>query len=443
MIVDFASLLHMDEPIRDLGPEIEGLLLADCAQHIVTNADGSFLLNARPVSSLRRMNNMLSMMRGARFEPVSTVQVAGKGVLTLDKGIRTMLVDAGVTTPFKYLVTSDTMDRVFRITFFPATQPVVWCTIRHADMKGALESITDALQRAGITILCSLNRVQEHLGKNWFEAVLSSHAWRVPLSGGHAEPAEIVRQILDAPEMHSYDLSVFFDHAEANSSMLQPEVATTNQGQFFVLKREDVDQWLNAKEAELARVSNDLEGIDSRDRYNNAPSLRHARALRTGIAQVRRETARLKRRIFISIEFTTKNEPKIAAVERACRQEGITYDVVRTPKDQRIIWEEVIDRMRDTTDLIAIWTPSIKAPPPSKRPSPWCVWELGIANALGLTPYVFADHTADLADYKLIHGSEFYYEFKTAADFQTKIAAVVQTIARTGDATRIRPRYSV
>jgi hypothetical protein len=389
---------------------------------------------------------MLSKIRGA--EPVSTFRVGEKGYLTLDQNFRDMLRDAGVDTPFKYLVTSDTTDRVFRITFFPATQPVVWCAIRHADMKGALESITDALQSNHITILCSLNRVQEHLGKNWFEAVLSSQAWHVTTSAEKQEPpTEIVRQIMTAPDMEPYDLKVLFNPIDTNEIMLQTDTADVSHGRAFMDKREDVDEWLDAREKDLSVLENKLLKIDSRDR-RSALAVRHADALRSGIARVRLETARLKRQIFVSIEFTKKNELKIAAVQRACRKMGITFVVVRAPKDQKIIWQEVIAQMRDTTDFIGIWTPSIKASPPSikapprskKRPSPWCVWELGLANALGLPAYIFGDDAADLTDYKAIHATEFYYDFKSMKQFEDKIMRVVQIIAKTDDPLSARRR---
>ena len=442
MVVDFASLGDTDKPIRDLSPEIEGLLLADCAEHIVSTESG-FFLTVRPVSSLRRMNNMLSKIRGA--EAVSTFRVGEKGHLTLDANLRDMLLGAGVDIPFKYLVTSDTTDRVFRITFFPATQPVVWCAIRHADMKGALESITDTLQRNHISILCSLNRVQEHLGKNWFEAVLSSQAWRVTSPGENQEPpAEIVRRIMTTAEMEPYDLKVLFNPKETNEVMLQTETTKVSHGRAYMDKREDVDAWIDAREKDLTGLETKLLKIDSRDRHS-APLVRHAAALRSGIARVRMETARLKRRIFVSTEFTKKNELKIAAVQRACRKVGITFVVVRAPnKDQKVIWREVIDQMRDTTDFIGIWTPSIKAPS-SSRPSPWCVWELGLANAMGIPAYVFGDHTADLADYKAIQGEHFYYDFKNMKEFEDKVMHVVQIIAKTDDSLSARrrtyPRY--
>ena len=421
MIVDFASLVDTDEPIRDLSPEIEGLLLADCAQHIVSDSEGGFLLSVRPISSLRRMNRVLLKIRGR--DPLSTFRVAKKGFFALDEGFRSMLRDAGVDIPFNYLVTSDTTDRVFRITFFPATQPVVWCSIRHADVKGALESITDALKRNDITILCSLNRVQEHLGKNWFEAVLSSPTWRVTRStSAHVPPTEFVRHIMNDPELQAYDLRLFFEPEDAKEAM-ETDTTETNHGQAYADQREDVDRWLTAKEADLATIESELQRTDSRDGY------REAAALRAGIKKVRQETARLKRKVFISVEFTDENELKIAAAEVACRKMGFTPIVVRTPKDQRIIWEGVIERMRDCTDFVGIWTPSSKTLE-SKRPSPWCVWELGIANALGLRTYVFGDLNADLTDYRAIHGTEFYYKFKTALEFDEHFSEVMQDIAR-------------
>jgi hypothetical protein len=243
---------------------------------------------------------------------------------------------------------------------------------------------------------------------------------------------------MNTPEMEPYDLKVLFNPTDTNEAMFQTETANVRRGHAFMDRREDVDLWLDAREKDLTLLEDKLLTIDSRD-PRSPSAVRQAAALRSGIARVRLETARLKRRIFVSIEFTEENELKIGAVERACRKVGITFVVVTAPNDQNIIWREVIEQMRDTTDFIGIWTPSSKTPR-STRPSPWCVWELGLANAMGLPAYVFGDHAADLADYKAIHATEFYYDFKSMKEFEDKVMHVVQIIAKTDDPLSARRR---
>jgi glycine cleavage system regulatory protein len=429
MIVDFASLMHKDQA-RDLAAEIEGLLLADCAQHIVVDDDGNFAITVRVVSSLRRMHNMLTQIRGDR--PVSASRIDQGGVLEFDERIQRLLSDAGISPPFRYLITSDTTDRVFRVTFFPAEQPVVWCSIRHTDKKGALESITDALQKNGITILCALNRVQEHLGQNWFEVVLSSHRWR------YADVPQVnllVRGILEAPDLAKFNLQSFFDPSAAAFAMRpQDPLVKTHRTPHYPL-RTDVDEWLNAKVAALATVENKLNAIDSRDRTLSAPAVREANALRSGTAKVRRETDRRQRSIFLSLEFTKQNDAKIDLFEQACRQTGVILDVVRKPKDQKTIWLEVMKRMQQATDFVAIWTPSSKWKN-SKRPSPWCVWELGIANALRLPYYVMCDKKTDVKDYTVVHSGRFYYPYDGNKELSAEIHRIVREIAISYDTPR-------
>ncbi len=195
----------------------------------------------------------------------------------------------------------------------------------------------------------------------------------------------------------------------------------------------DVDNWLKEKEKEHAKLN-----YQSRAKGKLSPTIdkkaaqrnRQRNALRIGIEKVRRETGRLRPKVFLSIEFTKANEQRIKFVEEYCKQAGLSFDVVRQPKDinNRVIRTEVISRIRDATHFIGVWTPSSKGPKKNKRPSPWCVWELGIANALGLPSDILAQKGTDLVDYSVIHGTDFYYPYGTSGEFRDKIKRIINDI---------------
>ncbi|HYC59202.1 MAG TPA: hypothetical protein VEK79_06505 [Thermoanaerobaculia bacterium] len=422
MMVDFASLVHEFRPGRDLSREIEGLLLADCAAHIVPSDEAGFRLRVRSVSSFRRMDNIVAKTRAhGDLRTVSEHLIQDDGSLRLDENFQTLLRDSGINTPFRYLVTSDTKDRVFRITLFPPAQQVVWCTIRHADIKGAIESITAALSTEGITLLCALNRVQEHLGHNWFEAVLSSSKWRTSMEETAKAARHQIEDILTSADLSQYRLQLFFERAQARNAMRE-RVTTYREAYYIRPNDRDLDLWLEERERDLQVLSE-----TSRERSLTPAEKRYERALTLGIERVRSETGRMKRKIFLSIEFTKRNRPRIEWIESECKRAGFAVDVVKDSKDEPIIWREVIERIERATDVIAVWTPSEKTKP-TKRVSPWCLWELGAANALRKGSHVLLQEGMDPLDYRLVHGVEYYYRFDDDNEFRTELARIIEKI---------------
>jgi len=431
IIVDFASLTNSSQPIRDLSIEIEGLILADCAQHIVSEVPGEFRLRVRSVSGLRRMHNMLTKARSLNEHPLVNIHhIEDKGDLQLNDNIKNMLQENGIELPFRYLITSDTKDRIFRIAFLPMKEVAIWCSIRHVDKQGALSSITDEIRKQNVTVLCALNRVQEHLGYNWFEAVLSSQKWRSNKSDTNlVDPKEEIKAILSSKNLEDYKLTWFFTPDDAKKAMLE-RINLPGNNQPFMPKRLNVNMWLKEKEEELGKLGIESRKKDIRSRTTNQNSLRKADqrlALLSGIEKVRRETGLLRNQVFLSLEFTDINKERIPVIADCCREVDLAFDVVETPKNEKAISAEVISRIRNSTHFIAIWTPSAKGPD-GKRPSPWCLWELGVANALGKPFYVLVQNGTELLDYNIIHHSNFYYPFGSPGEFKTKVNEIINSI---------------
>jgi hypothetical protein len=160
------------------------------------------------------------------------------------------------------------------------------------------------------------------------------------------------------------------------------------------------------------------------------PEVPYVRALKAGIEKVQNETDRLRPKVFLSIEFTERNQKRIEAIRAACHLGGVDIEMVRSSTGEEVLWREIIERMRQSTDFVAVWTPSPKAPLGSKRPSPWCLWELGVANALGIQARVMIEKGTDVQDYIVIHGGEFYYPFSTPDEFHSNVAKIVELITK-------------
>jgi predicted amino acid-binding ACT domain protein len=435
MIIDFPGM-DFRRPERDVLAEIEGRLLGDCASHVVPTAAGGFKLTVRPITSLRRAHEMLSSLRvSGNVELVSTQSIGDRGILPLTPGIAHLLSSGRhpeprrIDLPLNYFISSDTKDRVFRITFIPAAEAAVWCSIRHADRPGALASLTGMLKKHDVTILSSLNRVQAHHGFSWFEAVFSKGSWRDgKATRHHSSPREELARMLCSPPLQRYAPALFFDRRSAARAMRCPSPPSNRLIPPTV--PEKLDSWLAAAERRLEHSIGESPRRCGRAVAAACCNETERLALATAIDRVRRASGRLRPQIFLSLEFTTLNQQRIAAVRDICQAVGVSLDVVRSSTSESIIWQEVQARLRAATHFLALWTPSEKKGAKGRRPSPWCLWELGAANALGLPFRVVIQKDTNTIDYISMHPSQYYASFDrdNTDEFRRVVREAVDTL---------------
>lgn len=269
LLVDFASLLDGDtlQASVDLASEIEGIILADCSAHVLEEPRGQFSVRVRPLLSLRRLDQMVSKIRGTARDVVQEAVISRDGRLDISKAFRILLGTlAGVfgendaidnlSPPIQYFVTSDTRDRVFRITLIKKPDSVVWCAIKHQDRPGALSTATDALQKQGITVLTALNRIQRHQGTNWFEIIVSKQEWITAPSGVDGRKAELI-EIFSKTQLGTFDYQLYFDRRDADSAM-RVSVEEEHRVRAWVNKRQSIDEWIKEKDELESRLRNEL-----------------------------------------------------------------------------------------------------------------------------------------------------------------------------------------
>jgi hypothetical protein len=106
----------------------------------------------------------------------------------------------------------------------------------------------------------------------------------------------------------------------------------------------------------------------------------------------------------------------------------MTLDVVKRSKQDPIIWQEVLRRIRQRTHFLAVLAPSTKNKRGIKRPSPWCSWELGVANANQKPCQVLIEEGTDCIDYSMIHGNQFFLPFKrkSADSFRESVKQAIR-----------------
>jgi len=275
---------------------------------------------------------------------------------------------------------------------------------------GALTRITGALREGGFTLLNSLNRVQEHRGYSWFEAIIAARSWRE--SNRTRKPQEEIRQALSVLNGDGLDIQILFDRESASKQIRRAE-APRRLRPTVAERHVEVDDWLLEKQQRLEDTVDRGPGAELAPTARTEAHRRYRSALQVGMERVQRATGRRQNRLFLSIEFNELNEQRINLVRDSCSDRNLILDVVRKSEGEPIIWQEVVARITRANLFLAIWTPSLKGGPGEHggRPSPWCTWELGVANALGVSMSVFIQDGMDTVDYRAIHGNEFYRTF--------------------------------
>ncbi|HYW13719.1 MAG TPA: hypothetical protein VE871_17285, partial [Longimicrobium sp.] len=413
IVVDFASLSKSSNADDDLSDEIEGLLLADCALHIVEEKGGRFALRVTPHAGLRRLDTNLRRLRSNRYTSlVQDAQVEEHGRIVLDEPIKHVLRSytragepATMDVPISYFVSSDTKSRLFRITLIPDPEQITWCAIRHNDRPGALSAITDAIRTSGLTVLSGLNRVQRHQGRSWFEVILSKENWK----GAHHSAEQRRDEVQAALQKYSFGEEfgpeLYFDRKQADEAMRTPAKDDATAAAWYLERTQGIEEWLSEKEGLL---SESMAGASSDEAAVSTSAYMSALAL--GIKKVRASRGHIRPRVFLSVEFSKVNQERIETARECCVTRGIDFVVVQGTEEQPVIRDEVLSRIGSATHFIGLWAPSEKDPA-SKRCSPWLSWELGVASAHRMPYGIVVEKGTNTMDFAHIHGERFHFTF--------------------------------
>jgi predicted amino acid-binding ACT domain protein len=435
MVLDFPRDQEQQEMELDRSEELAGWVLAECHQHIVRE-HGVPRIQVTPVRSLRKAIWELGSLRGpSHKQPWIELEIQKDGSLTPPESIAGLLRasfvqdDGTVWSPSTYwqYVISDTRDRVFRVYLSTHRASLLWCAIQHTDRPGALSAITKKLSNAGITILAALNRVESHQGRNWFEVLLSHADWSAVSVGDDSIHQVQLEQLLDDQELRRFACKPFFSLADSKKAMRASPVDGIGAGPWRPQGARGRDAWIE-KTARLAHSTSS--GIDlSWDRQTRQRRAAAHSNLVDGLRRFQRAINRLPRRVFVSMELTDINKVRAEILRKVAATRGVEIDVVDSPKGRsRRIAGEVLARLRDCSHFLGVWTPWSKASDESTRPSPWCGWELGAAQALGLPSYILLEKNTKADDH--IEKDLFYAVFSSVQEFESTAEAAVDEFLR-------------
>ncbi len=449
-VVDFRSLATTIPKARStagVGSELESLveaiLLADCRDSIAW-FDGRPRVKARPVRGLQRMwralnraGNPPSLTFSTAVLNDGTISLPLELVETINQEIHSHYGEhADIDTDTHYLLTSDTKERTFRVHILARRQLVAWCAIRHRDTPGAIAAVTDAIRKHDITILTSLNRLQSHLGISWFEAVLAKRTWTRPENMTIDDRLREIRgeigHVVGPNVRDEFDVSVYFEPKDADAKhKVEGAGLVSGHGdrgraaaQRLHPPRRPIamGMWLEERERLLdsrrsPRTLSDAGTQPDDDESLGAPSPRERRlALEVGVDVVRRLTGRVRRRLFLSIAQIEVNTARVQQVRTACEDHGFVFDYLELEERNNVVTREIRERIARCTHFLAVWTPSRwdRARPNRRklqRPSPWCLWELAVAETLERPFRVLIQDCVAKVDFEAVYSSKFFYSF--------------------------------
>ncbi len=321
-----------------------------------------------------------------------------------------------------YLRLSDTKDRFLRVLFFKINDPVVHCRIEYSQNANAASGITQALKAKGFNILTA------YLG---------------PSEGQHRSRMEVVTRCQSLSGRSTSEIKTHLEEALRQSSCskdLQMTIGYPRNYSREWKKRtldpiatirpplESNDSWveqillgLKAHQGTLCRSL--LHSMDSSERSHrwvlvNRLIQQCERSFGVPIEQ--------GKSLFISCHYKGR---QLELMEKLAKDKGFRVFTGKDLLDDPTITAGLLTRMNCCSHFLGVWSSDGAHPcGPGYWPSPWLLWEFGVAEAFGLewrlliSKNIIADAWQKIAAHRQ---HTFFDDF----DFQTQARVVLSALA--------------
>lgn len=454
MIIDVEDAADHERPAESAARRVERVewsILARLFDDIVFAADGLPRLKIRPVQNLWHaksvyLRELANYEEGLPFKPLADTararlsQPSGEGRhlrIPLPKSMReaiarvTAVEREGHHTDYGYhLRVSDTKDRFLRVFFFRTSDAVIHARIEHTEQRGALATITGALRDHGFDILTSFSSLYEHKKRATFEVVVRAPA----LHGKSAEALKAyLESALQSPHCLDYELEVGYPRnygPQWSKKRLEPRPP-----QLDFRERPDIE----AENDTANSLANMYSGLQARfdefvRRIQGGSLLGVDQAKWTLVnrllTQFRRwSSSAHSKALFVSCQF--KNPNLFGAVRQAAECADLKFTVVT---GENLVGfptkiEGLINRIGSCTHYLGVW--SIEG---AERlgeqywPSPWLLWEWGVACALGLKWRLLISKAISTESWSKIRHDQ-QHEIFSEQDFETRLRSVLTNLA--------------
>ncbi|HZI58632.1 MAG TPA: hypothetical protein VFF39_17760 [Verrucomicrobiae bacterium] len=316
-----------------------------------------------------------------------------------------------------YLRLSDTKNRFLRILYFRTGDPIIHARIEYNDRSDAAADITEALKASGFNILTA------YLG---------------PSGTRERSRLELVVMSDRLAAMPIDDRRAAFEEAISNSSGAQGLALEIGYPQNYA------EDW-NRKDVPASPASQTKSQPTSTKWFENLHrnlQTQHKELTTRAFAPSEVDRAKLVKRLIGKYEaLTGKQSSKVLFI--SCHYTGAQLEkikvkakhkgfVVVTGEDllrHKEINEGLVTRINSCTHFLGVWSrEGARDAGKGHWPSPWLLWELGVASAFGLTWRLLISSSIDKEVWQRVaphtpNGS--FNEF----DFESKLAQILDALA--------------
>lgn len=301
---------------------------------------------------------------------------------TMRDALTRVILDKGAEKPEwgYHLRISDSHERIMRVLFFRSTDPVLFASIEHNDEIGALATITRALSERDFTLLTALHVPAERDSR----AVVELVAYAANLKGSSsADRKEALEQALShSAPCAGLDLRISYPN-----NYRAPQ------------------EWKDIQSNEPSERTPEPDFQSFVRSLREATSVRYdamAQQIQRGIPILREEANQWNLVNKLSVQYQRLSlVPSKKALFVSCHYAGeqlrsICEEAIKPEYNFSVFTGEhlegfsnkvegLVERIRSCTHFLGVWLCEGALELGEQRwPTPWLLWELGIAEALGL-----------------------------------------------------------
>lgn len=283
-----------------------------------------------------------------------------------------------------YLRLSDTKNRFLRVVFFKSNDPSVHCRIEYLDRPGALADLTQVLKTQDFNILSAYLSPGGERNKSRLELVVRS-----PSMEGmrFAQRRECLEQAL-SQEGNISDLQIVIGYPKnyAPEWPCHPIIPANTESK----ARESYTTWFSEIDKEYLKQQAKIRKQKGRE---IEPYLLLANQLNDLRSKIGLEGKGKK--LFVSCHYA---EDQVDTIVRHAKRYGFTVVTGENLLKDPTLTIGLIKTIRSSTHFLGVWSSDGAQKHEDKWwPSPWLLWEFGVAEAWGLTWRLLIQNDIDQA----------------------------------------------
>lgn len=316
-----------------------------------------------------------------------------------------------------YLRVSDTKNRFLRVIFFKSNDPSLHCRIEYLDRLGALADLTQVLKAQDFNILSAYLGPGGEKNKSRLELVVRSSRMEGMRS---AQRKEFLEQALSQPEFIS-DLQIVIGYPKnyAHEWLFHP-IVPARSGETKI--RDNYTTWFSDLEKTSLKQRAHCEAQTDPDLE---PYWNLAKQLRDKYEEITK-TKDKKKFLFVSCHYSIN---QLKTIEHHAKRYGFAVRTGENLVKDPSLTSGLIKKIKESTHFLGVWSSDgAQKLEESWWPSPWLLWEFGVAEAFGLTWRLLIQNDVDQSVWQKLAPHRQHPRF-TTVNFVEKLKEVLKILS--------------